>query len=204
MRDLLGHGESVGLLASSSRVPLSASYLAFPAVTSQSTSTAKSAWWFMAWASYVGRWTSVLVCGFGLSYSIWFGAFVGTADSQILEWGITGCLAMLECGVLELVMGVESRMGLASVGVIVLMLGVVAMGVVGWAVGSTGTTRLGGAVRLVWMLIGFAVGMVLVIWSGDMCVLFVGWECIGVMSVVLVGFYSGRGHARLAGLKASV
>ena len=126
----------LGLLASSSRVPLSASYLAFPAVTSQSTSTAKSAWWFMAWASYVGRWTSVLVCGFGLSYSIWFGAFVGTADSQILEWGITGCLAMLECGVLELVMGVESRMGLASVGVIVLMLGVVAMGVVALVVGG--------------------------------------------------------------------
>ena len=34
---------------------------------------------------------------------------------------------------------------------------------------------------------GFAVGMVLVMHAGDGVLLFVGWECIGVASVLLVG-----------------
>lgn len=46
---------------------------------------------------------------------------------------------------------------------------------------------MGAGARLAGWLGGFAVGMVLVMHAGDGVLLFVGWECIGVASVLLVG-----------------
>jgi len=68
-----------------------------------------------------------------------------------------------------------------------MMLGLVSLGVVLWAwcgsAGGAGQRQ----VRLVAMLVGFALGMGIVMVAGDAVLLFVGWEVIGVVSVLLVG-----------------
>lgn len=46
--------------------------------------------------------------------------------------------------------------------------------------------------------------MVLVFLAADAVMLFVGWEIIGIASVLLVGYYSARSQASLSGLKAAL
>lgn len=114
-------------------------------------------------------------------------------------------MGAIECWAYELACGLESRQGLACVAgagvglvTLVLMLGLVAHGVIVWASGS-GSEH----VRLVWLLLGFTLGMCLVIVCSDGVIQFCGLECIGI-AVLLVGYKSARSHAGLLGLKASV
>jgi NADH:ubiquinone oxidoreductase subunit 5 (subunit L)/multisubunit Na+/H+ antiporter MnhA subunit len=78
--------------------------------------------------------------------------------------------------------GIES-----SCGALVGMLGVVAACVMLWGLASSVHSASGTGVRLAAWLGSFAVGMVLVMVASDAVLLFLGWECIGVASVLLVG-----------------
>ena len=81
----------------------------------------------------------------------------------------------------EIVRGVDGQLEAE-----VVMLGVVGGCVMAWGAGSSGARGVG-ASRLVVLLGAFVFGMGVVMVSGDAVVLFVGWECIGVVSVLLVG-----------------
>jgi len=91
-----------------------------------------------------------------------------------------------------------------SMALLAWMLGLVSLGVVLWGAASGLESVSGLGLRLMGLLVGFALGMLLVLLGGDAVILFLGWEVIGVASVLLVGFYSGRMGATWSGLKASV
>ena len=88
-------------------------------------------------------------------------------------------------GLVSLALGAGS--GGVSVALACGMLGLVSLGVVlwGWCGASGGSGHR--QVRLLALLIGFALGMGVVLVAGDAVLLFVGWEVIGVVSVLLVG-----------------
>ena len=121
---------------------------------------------------------------------------VGTADSQALGVGLGVMRWACELWASELVRGVDGGMARGDA-----MLGVVGACVVVW---GGGPARGVGSTRLVGLLCGFVGGMAWVMLAGDVVLLFVGWECIGVVSVLLVGWATSRSHAWLAGLKACV
>ena len=88
--------------------------------------------------------------------------------------------AALELRCWSLVCGVDT-----SFGVFCLMLLIVSLAVLLWSQWYTGADS--GGLRLSWLLGGFTAGMVLVLLAADLVVLFLGWEIIGVASVLLVG-----------------
>jgi len=59
-----------------------------------------------------------------------------------------------------------------------------------------------GLFRLVFLLTGFTSGMVLIMVSSGLVELFLGWEIIGIASLLLVGYYRSRVDGVLSGLKA--
>jgi formate hydrogenlyase subunit 3/multisubunit Na+/H+ antiporter MnhD subunit len=75
----------------------------------------------------------------------------------------------------------------ASLGSLSWMLGLVSLGVILWGTGSGLGSIAGLGMRLLALLTAFALGMLLVLLAGDSVVLFIGWEVIGVASVLLVG-----------------
>ena len=92
--------------------------------------------------------------------------------------------------------------GAGDAGALLGMLVVVSSAVLVWAAWYTGAD--GAGLRLGWLLGAFTAGMGLVFVAADLVGLFLGWEVIGVASVLLVGHYTSRAQAGLAGLKAAV
>lgn len=62
----------------------------------------------------------------------------------------------------------------------------------------------GKGARLVGTLVWFTLGMLVLVSAGDVVTLFVGWECIGICSYLLISYYGSRSESALSGLKALV
>ena len=56
--------------------------------------------------------------------------------------------------------------------------------------------------RYMSMMSGFVSGMLLLCGCEDMWLLFVGWECIGIMSVGLIGYYNDKSESMRSSSKA--
>jgi len=112
---------------------------------------------------------------------------VSTADCQpwSSEWYLGHCgswALAVDVWCMQVLAGVEASLGSLS-----WMLGLVSLGVILWGCGSGMGSVSGLGMRLLALLVSFALGMLLVLLAGDSVLLFVGWEVIGVASVLLVG-----------------
>uniref|UniRef100_UPI002FE4FADE ND5 n=1 Tax=Euglena gracilis TaxID=3039 RepID=UPI002FE4FADE len=59
-------------------------------------------------------------------------------------------------------------------------------------------------IRFVCIIMLFTYNMILLIISNDLIMLFIGWEMIGIISLLLINYYNNRIEATKAGLKAVV
>ena len=57
-------------------------------------------------------------------------------------------------------------------------------------------------IRFIGIMMAFTFNMIVLIISQDVIVLFIGWEMIGIISCLLIGYYNNRIEATRSGLKA--